>query len=48
MTDREFWLAIRQALFSLADAIEKKHLSSMITTADIRKLYKDATKPERS
>ena len=47
MSDREFWLAIRQALLMFVAAIEQKQLPGVIPTAELRKLAKHA-KPERS
>ena len=40
MTDREFWLAIRQALLSLVDALERRHLPGVQRTAELRKQAK--------
>ena len=39
--DREFWELIRQALLLAVDAIERFQLCYKMTTAQIRKLYKD-------
>ena len=45
MTDREFWLAVRQALLMFVAAIEQKHLQGVTRTAALRKLAKQQ-KPE--
>jgi hypothetical protein len=37
MTDREFWVAVRQALFMLIYAIERYKLEMNKTTSEIRK-----------
>lgn len=38
MTDREFWLLVRQALLLFVDAIEQKY--SMPRTSEMRQLTK--------
>ena len=40
MTDREFWLAIRQALLMLLDALERHKLPGVTRTAELRKQAK--------
>ena len=40
MSDREFWLAVRQALLMLLDALERRHLPDVTRTAELRKLAK--------
>jgi len=40
MTDREFWLAILQALLMLIDALERYKLPGTSRTADLRKQAK--------
>ena len=44
MIEREFWEAIRQALLMVVDAIEKFQLRYKMTTAQIRKQWKEARK----
>ena len=51
MTDREFWLAVRQAFLTLVDAVERTKLDYgqpdpitkriKPTTSDLRKVWKD-------
>ena len=38
MKDREFWMAVRQGLLMMVDAIER--MLDMERTSDIRKRYK--------
>lgn len=42
MTDREFWLAVRQAILLFLDAIERKYLPDITRTSEIRKQARDA------
>jgi len=54
MTDREFWLAVRQAFLTLVDAIERARLDYgqpdpitkriRPTTGDLRKAWKDTNR----
>jgi len=37
MDEREFWLAIRQALLMLVDAIERGKLTHLQRTSELRK-----------
>jgi len=41
MKDREFWLALRQALLFMVDAIERRFEFSPLT-AQLRKRYKSS------
>ena len=38
--DRQFWMAIRQALLMVLDAIERRYLPDVIRTAELRKQAK--------
>jgi hypothetical protein len=46
MSDREFWMLVRQALLMFVDAIERRFLPDVQRTAEARRLLK--TQPERS
>lgn len=41
MTEREFWIAVRQALLMLVDALERK-LNITPTTAQLRTIHRKA------
>ena len=40
MTDREFWLALRQAILMFLDALERYKLPDVTRTAELRKQAK--------
>ena len=40
MTDREFWLAVRQAMLMFLDALERYKLPDVIRTAELRRREK--------
>ena len=46
MTDREFWLAVRQTLLMFLDALERYRLPDVTRTAELRKLMKNETRKE--
>ena len=37
MTDREFWLAVRQAVLMFLDALERYKLPGLTRTAELRR-----------
>lgn len=42
LTEREFWLMVRQALLIFVDAIERKYLTDLPRTSELRKRNNNA------